>query len=174
MLGMRSAQAANLKWEAVISVPARRALPNGISRTTGETLVLLIREAKRHLRIAAPFFDVEGVSYLIPPLLAAAERGVTVAVAASRTGASVVALRRLLSEFARAGRGSQMAAGFPESDKSWSHLKVVTADSMTAYVGSANMTGAALSGRNLELGVLVRGHAVAQIEQAIERLFDDA
>ena len=49
------------------------------------------------------------------------------------------------------------------------HLKVVTADAVTAYVGSANMTAAALLGRNIELGVLLTGDEVAVIERVLAR-----
>ncbi len=43
-------------------------------------------------------------------------------------------------------------AGLP-----FAHLKVMVADGDTAYVGSANLTEAGFAGRNLGLGVLVRG-----------------
>jgi hypothetical protein len=53
-------------------------------------------------------------------------------------------------------------------DAPWAHLKVVTSDSIAAYIGSANVTGAGIAGHNLELGVLVRGPTVAVVEQTLD------
>jgi hypothetical protein len=44
----------------------------------------------------------------------------------------------------------------------------MTSDSIAAYIGSANVTGAGIAGRNLELGVLVRGARVAVVEQILD------
>jgi phosphatidylserine/phosphatidylglycerophosphate/cardiolipin synthase-like enzyme len=41
-------------------------------------------------------------------------------------------------------------------------------DGETAYVGSANLTESGLAGRNLELGVLVRGSQVVVIEHILD------
>jgi len=55
-------------------------------------------------------------------------------------------------------------------DAPWAHLKAQTADSCAAYIGSANVTAAGLAGSNLEVGILVRGPAVAVIERVLELL----
>jgi len=50
----------------------------------------------------------------------------------------------------------------PSSDKDWSgtvHAKCAVADGKTAFITSANLTGAALE-RNMELGVLFRGGSI--------------
>jgi phosphatidylserine/phosphatidylglycerophosphate/cardiolipin synthase-like enzyme len=54
------------------------------------------------------------------------------------------------------------------ADAPFSHLKVVVADDAAAYISSANLTDAALAGRNLELGVLVRGGQVAVINALLD------
>ena len=54
------------------------------------------------------------------------------------------------------------------SDGPFSHLKVMVVDSSSAYVGSANLTAAGLGGRNLELGVVVRGRRVRVIETILD------
>jgi phosphatidylserine/phosphatidylglycerophosphate/cardiolipin synthase-like enzyme len=41
-------------------------------------------------------------------------------------------------------------------------------DASTAYIGSANITAAGLAGRNLELGVLVRGARVDLIDRILD------
>jgi phosphatidylserine/phosphatidylglycerophosphate/cardiolipin synthase-like enzyme len=43
-------------------------------------------------------------------------------------------------------------------------------DGSRAYIGSTNMTGRALAGFNLELGVLVTGPQVAHIETVIDSI----
>ena len=53
-------------------------------------------------------------------------------------------------------------------DAPWAHLKVLTADSIAAYIGSANVTGAGMAGPNLELGVLVRGSTVVVVERVLD------
>jgi hypothetical protein len=53
-------------------------------------------------------------------------------------------------------------------DAPWAHLKVMTSDSIAGYIGSANVTGAGIAGRNLELGVLVRGPTVGVVEQILD------
>jgi phosphatidylserine/phosphatidylglycerophosphate/cardiolipin synthase-like enzyme len=44
----------------------------------------------------------------------------------------------------------------------------MVADSVAAYVGSANITGPGLRQGNLEFGVLVRGPQVAVIEGVVD------
>ena len=44
----------------------------------------------------------------------------------------------------------------------------MTSDSVAAYIGSANVTGAGIAGHNLKLGVLVRGPTVAVVEQILD------
>jgi phosphatidylserine/phosphatidylglycerophosphate/cardiolipin synthase-like enzyme len=53
-------------------------------------------------------------------------------------------------------------------DAPWAHLKVLSSDSVAAYIGSANVTGAGIAGPNLELGILVRGPAVAVVERVLD------
>jgi phosphatidylserine/phosphatidylglycerophosphate/cardiolipin synthase-like enzyme len=50
----------------------------------------------------------------------------------------------------------------------FAHLKVLVTDGSSGYIGSANITGAALAGRNLELGVLVRGRQVGIIDRVLD------
>ena len=54
------------------------------------------------------------------------------------------------------------------TDAPWAHLKVLSCNSIAAYIGSANVTGAAIAGSNLALGILVRGSAVAVVERALD------
>jgi len=62
----------------------------------------------------------------------------------------------------------QLAGSRLRYDAPWAHLKVLTSDTSSAYIGSANFMGAGLSGHNLELGVLVPGPAVSLVEQVLD------
>ena len=53
-------------------------------------------------------------------------------------------------------------------DAPWAHLKVLSSDATAAYIGSANVTRAGIGGQNLELGILVRGNAVATVEKVLD------
>jgi len=55
-MGRRSVAALE-PWELVASLPRGTPLPRGLRRTTGETLVQLVVQATRSLRLAAPFID---------------------------------------------------------------------------------------------------------------------
>jgi phosphatidylserine/phosphatidylglycerophosphate/cardiolipin synthase-like enzyme len=144
-------------------------LPPGVRRGTAETLTGLINGARRKIRIAAPFVDDVGVGYLVGPLAAATARGVSIELIVS--GASEWldrALGALQDGMAREGDWSRVAVLKVTDPLPWPHLKVVTVDGVAAYVGSANITGPGLAGRNLELGVLVRGQQVSTIERTLD------
>ncbi len=75
VLGRRSVTVQE-PWDLVASPPAGTDLPPGLSRTTGETMVQLVVEATTTLRLATPFIDRPGLSFLCEPLAAATARGV--------------------------------------------------------------------------------------------------
>ena len=70
--------------------------------------------------------------------------------------------------FAAAGRLAIFRVSRLRFDAPWAHLKVLTSDSVAAYIGSANVTGAGIGGHNLELGVLVRGATVVVVEEILD------
>lgn len=157
-------------WDLVASLPVGASLPPGLRRTTGETLVRVVVEAKRTLRLVSPFIDRGGLDFLGDSLASATARGVRLDVLLpSRSTHADDAIARLRRTVVERGDSSLLNVSEPPSDAPWAHLKVLTSDSRVAYLGSANVTGAGMAGRNLELGVLVRGAAVAVIESVIDR-----
>jgi phosphatidylserine/phosphatidylglycerophosphate/cardiolipin synthase-like enzyme len=78
------------------------------------------------------------------------------------------ALDALRDTIRRSGSIARFSVARLRFDAPWAHLKVLTADTSSAYIGSANITGAGLTGDNLELGVLVRGPAVAVVERVLD------
>jgi phosphatidylserine/phosphatidylglycerophosphate/cardiolipin synthase-like enzyme len=130
-------------------------LPTGLRRTTGETLVALVSEAEHAVRFAAPYVDEAGLGVLTDVAAAATRRGVGVEVfQQARWGRTELeAVRALRAAIAQSGD---------------QNLKVLVVDGVRAYIGSANMTAAALAGRNLELGVLVRGPDVGIVDRLLD------
>lgn len=166
--GYRSNQQSD-SWEPVITSPANIQMPSGITRSTAETLVGAITAAEHQVRLAVPFIDERGIGYIAEALAAASKRGVGVQVILStRSGWTDGAVRRLETTFASEGEASLLNIKFTKPDSSWPHLKVAVVDQRMAYVGSANLTGPGLAGRNLELGVFVRGQQAHVIDQVLD------
>ncbi|MFF8022733.1 phospholipase D-like domain-containing protein [Streptomyces sp. NPDC007896] len=155
-------------WDLVASLP-RTDVPEGLRRTTGETLIQLVVQATRTLRLAAPFIDQSGLSFMAEALAAATARGVRLEILLpTRSTRADDALDDLTATIAAEGRSANFAVSRLREDAPWAHLKVLTSDSKAAYIGSANVTGAGIGGRNLELGVLVRGEPVIVVERVLD------
>lgn len=169
VLGRRSVTVAE-PWDLVASFPPGVSLPAGLRYTTAETLTHLVTGARHALRLAAPFIDRPGLSFLGDALAAATQRGVVLEVLLpTRSTHADDALDELRDTIRGSGSSARFSVSRLRFDAPWAHLKVLTADSSSAYIGSANVTGAGLTGHNLELGVLVRGPAVAVVERVLDR-----
>ena len=168
LLGRRSVPI-DEPWEIVASIPSGSTLPQGLRRTTAETLVELVTSADRSIRIAAPFIDWSAVSFLADALSAATRRGVQVRVLLpTRSTHAADALKSLREAIVADGALENFFVATLRADAPWAHLKVISTDSTAAYIGSANVTGAGIGGPNLELGVFVRGPSVAVVERLID------
>ena len=168
VLGRRSVTAQE-PWDLVASLPAGTDLPAGLNRTTGETMVQLVVEATTTLRLASPFIDRPGLSFLCEPLAAASSRGVRLEILLpTRSSRADDALNDLEKAIIRDGSIDHLRMSRFRPDAPWAHLKVLTADASVAYIGSANITRAGLAGHNLELGVLVRGPGIQVVEQVLD------
>lgn len=168
VLGRRSIAIAE-PWDLVASLPGSTMLPLGLTRTTGETLVHLVNQSTFSLRLAAPFIDTAGISFLTEGFAAATNRGVRLEILLpTRSTHAGGAISELRAAIARHGDLGNLSVSTLRDDAPWAHLKALTADSKAAYIGSANVTGAGLAGHNLELGILVRGPTVAVIERVLD------
>jgi len=168
VVGRRSAPVAQ-NWEPVASLPRRLSLPDGLNRTTGETLIGLANGATARLRLAAPYMDREGLGYLADSVVAATIRGVRVELfkprPAKRERDAMIALRASIQE---RGDPARFVVLDTLEEELFPHLKVMTVDRSAAYIGSANLTAAALAGNNLELGILVHGKPVEVIDDFLD------
>lgn len=132
-------------------------------------MMQLVAQSTQTLRLIAPFIDWLGLSFLSDALVAATARGVAVQVTLpTRSTHAADALDELYAAIARDGNKAKYSVTALCLDAPWAHLKVVSSDSVAAYIGSANMTGAGIAGPNLELGILVRGQAVAVVEKLLD------
>lgn len=156
-------------WELVASLPSGMPLPPGLRRTTGETLVQLTVGATRTLRLATPFINQVAISFLADSLAAATARGVSLEVLLpTRSTHARSALRELERVIRAEGDIARLSIAALQDDAPWAHLKVLSSDATAAYIGSANVTQAGIGGQNLELGILVRGNAVATVETVLD------
>lgn len=168
VLGRRSVDVPE-PWDLVASLPAGTRLPTGLRRTTGETLMQLVTQATTRLRLVAPFIDRGGTTFLADALAAATTRRVAVEILLpTRSTHAGDALKDLEATIRQNGVPGRFSVSRLRHDAPWAHLKVLTADSIAAYIGSANVTGAGIAGPNLELGILVRGQAVAVVEEVLD------
>lgn len=168
VLGRRSVALAH-PWELVATLPSSAALPPGLRHTTGETMTHLIVGATMSIRVASPFIERVGLSYLADALAAATARGVELEVLIpDRSTHAAEALAELTRVLRREGDLTRFRTISLDVDAPWAHLKVVTRDRDAAYIGSANVTSAGIGGRNLELGILVRGPAVETVHALLD------
>jgi hypothetical protein len=161
-------------WEPVVTLPPGMDYPLGVRRGTAETIIGMLTEARYHLRLVAPFIDEGGMRILGPPISAATSRGVRVTILFSKwTSWEQSAVSTLRREIGSSGEWNNVRLLRARELFPWPHLKVLVVDTMTAYVGSANATGAALGGRNVELGVLLRGAKVQGVIGVLDRIESD-
>lgn len=160
-------------WELVASLPPGALAPSELSRSTGKTMLALVSGARRRVRMAAPFVDAVALDFLADALAAATNRGVHIDLfMPTRAPSGAQAMARLLERVRGQGAGACLRIARFRAGAPWAHLKVIAVDSEAAYIGSANLTRAALAGPNLELGVLVRGGAVRTIEEILDSYRD--
>jgi phosphatidylserine/phosphatidylglycerophosphate/cardiolipin synthase-like enzyme len=168
VLGRRSPVSQDT-WEVVASLPVGVALPRGLTRTTGETMISLASNARQRIRIAAPYVDEAGIGFLTDSIVAASRRGILVELFDPRSWEPARAAAAALSQaVASHGDSTRFRLLRMTPDAPFAHLKVMAVDASVAYIGSANITAAGLAGRNLELGVRVRGARVAVIDRILD------
>lgn len=157
-------------WKPVATIPqafwAAPGVPH-ILQTLG-VMRSIVEAAHRCVKIAAPFVEDEAVRKLAPSILSCGSRGVGVLLLTSTDRASGFgAIGASWNPKRRSGlRIVEVAT---ELSPLGSHAKIVTADGVRAYVGSANITTAGL-GRQFEIGAELRGPDVEDLERILEAI----
>jgi phospholipase D-like protein len=169
-LGRLSARPRTM-WQPVITAPER--YRDEFAHFTSETLVGLIAEANNIVRIFGSFVDAKGMSRLAEAIAFTTLRRITV-VAGFREGADRDESRdKLVGIVERLGRLEYLKVFTTDLQGPFAHLKIVIADEDRAYLGSANLTGAALSS-NFEVGALVEGSGVRSFARLFDQIAVDA
>ena len=116
----------------------------------------------------APFVDEPGLHALAPGIAAATTRRVLVDFAIREETRDLVdeVLPALVD---RTGDPSMLRMRVLPTNEVFPHLKVLSVDGRWAYIGSANLTWAALI-HNVELGVLVDGDEVVILDQLFDQM----
>lgn len=144
--------------DLVVSGPATAAVP---VRSTPQVIAEVIRAAQRHLIVVS--FAAYQIPEVVTELRGAAGRGVHLDVILESSREDGGSLR----QDARSAFGT-LAADFwhwpaarrpTAGGRASLHAKLITADDHTALLGSANLTGQALT-HNLEVGVVLRNPEV--------------
>lgn len=136
---------------------------------TGESLSGLVIRAKTRVRIYSPYLDRGGLAAVGSPLQAAAARGVRIQLGYLGTAERDVFVREWMEKFG--SDSGQWDIVRVDAHDAYPHLKIVSIDAASAYIGSANLTYGGLVG-NLEVGALVRGPGVAAFEQVLDALLE--
>jgi hypothetical protein len=158
-------------WHPVATVPAplRSVIRPPVMRQTAGVLLDLLDRAETEVRVAAPYVDDPAVEFLTDALLDCGRRGVEVHVLSSvGMGARFDALGHRWPDGAL-DASLTVAEVVTRLSPIGSHAKVVLADSLRGYVGSANLTSAGM-GRHVEVGVLVEGPHVSDFQRVLVAL----
>lgn len=156
------------RWQPVMTVPPflRGAIQEGVVTETLSALLNLTSNARRKLVMASPFLD-RGFETLIPALSRLIAAGGDVLLItreltnpASHNSAVAHALRR------ECGASARLSVVSWEEDGLGLHMKAAVADSLSAYIGSANLTWGGMS-QHAELGVILNGPSVLQVEELL-------
>jgi hypothetical protein len=132
-------------------------------RSSEETVAFWMQEAVqagiRELRCQSGYFTLEGLSLLLPALKKCASDGSTVRLLiGSNQGVTVASHVAFIAGTLGIPR-ENVSIGIVSFDGSLFHPKayhiVRTDGTQTAYVGSANLTGPAIEGSNIEAGVIL-------------------
>jgi len=153
-------------WQPVVTGPDLD--PLTFERLTAETLISLVVAADKRIRLFTPFLDARGVEPLAFALAAATKRGVDVCIGYRAEADRTHAIERLVDTVRTDGDPSRCTVVPFLGDQSFPHLKLLVVDGARAYIGSANLTYAALT-TNYEVGALVSGEAI----DVYERLLDE-
>jgi phosphatidylserine/phosphatidylglycerophosphate/cardiolipin synthase-like enzyme len=167
--GRQSVPASDM-WEPVVTGPQMD--PLTFERLTAETLISLIVAAEQRIRLFTPFVDARGIEPLAFALAAATKRNVDVFVGYRAQADRTHAIDGLLAALDTHGEPRRCTL-IPFSGEQFPHLKLLIVDSARAYIGSANLTYAALT-TNYEVGALVSGESVRVYEALLDEVLGDS
>lgn len=133
----------------------------------------LISSARRTVMLVSPYLEAKGVGLLTTELFEALQRRVEATVLTHRAGEAGSLSSAALEELRRGaerlpGNLTVYSSAF---DTVLLHPKLIVADSKDALLGSANITGRALS-INFEAGVRLGQRSAEEIERVVKRIIE--
>lgn len=143
---------------------------SGVLIETMETFLHLSRRASDRLVVVSPFLDADGLEWVLSLFEAtrAPDRALicrhydeVIPPYDRRLSTAGVAIHEYFLERGTKGRGNRAAETF--------HAKIVLADQVAAYVGSANFLRSSRD-LSLECGVLLEGRAVKQVHDVVQSM----
>lgn len=148
-------------------------------RQITSAILTLCRNSERTLTIVSPFFESEGVEWILPGVEHALDQGIQVRIASrelSPGGPNQNALAELHDYAEHQGGDLTIYDYYESKDNSEEplytlHSKLVISDQRAAYVGSANFTKYGFN-ENFEVGVVVRGESVSRLSTLVERIIE--
>lgn len=163
-LGRREADRDFGSWHPVVTALDTNA--TDFPRLTSETLIGLVNGAARTVRFASAYVDPPGLQLLEQAMRGAVARGVELTILAVPRLERSNAVEEFVS---RLGQRKSVHVYRAADDGEFPHVKLLIADSASAYVGSANFTRGGLTS-NLEVGAIVRGRDVAVLDKFFDML----
>jgi phosphatidylserine/phosphatidylglycerophosphate/cardiolipin synthase-like enzyme len=150
-------------------------------RQISSALLDVCRTADDSLLVVSPFLESQGIEWLQPGIEGAIRRGVDVTIVSRELREGEPNMRALaeLVEIEGGQHGRLRVYDYYEPDPNSEkplytlHSKVIVADEREAYIGSANFTNYGLS-QNLEVGVILRGEEVADLQAVFAAVIDRA
>lgn len=143
---------------------------SGVLIETTETFLHLSRRASERLVVVSPFLDADGLEWASSLFEATPAPGRALICRhydhvsphyEARLSAAGVAIHEYFLERAPHGWGTRVAETF--------HAKIVLADQVAAYVGSANFLRSSKN-LSLECGVLLEGRVVKQVYDVVQSM----
>jgi phosphatidylserine/phosphatidylglycerophosphate/cardiolipin synthase-like enzyme len=152
----------------VATIPFKEFTPIRGLKSLYAELCRLIIGSDNQISIINPFFDRDGREKMLTYLEGALDRGVVVRILSrGKAGGQATTFIRPLKSRAKEGVDVRM---LPRGRETAVHAKLLIADSKSAYVGSANLTGRSLA-FNLELGVILTGNAASILDNIFDQLW---
>lgn len=172
--GLLAAQDDSPENTVVATIPySDSALDSGMFEPLHGNLLKLIRSANDDLVLMSPFLSEQAYERLRPALITAADNGADITLITRYLTYGDEDFNREFTREVADDRRLAPATTYYEyiDDETWTtfHAKVVIADGVRAYLGTANLTHKGL-GSNLELGVIFRDDTAARLDALVANL----
>jgi phosphatidylserine/phosphatidylglycerophosphate/cardiolipin synthase-like enzyme len=148
------------------------------------TLIRIAAAAKHELWIVNPFFDEYGANYLLPSLIGAAKNETMIRILGRKICEGyeqevIKPIKCIAAKFDEEGLSHRLEIrDFYQTDKNGIqiyalHTKMMIADEIFAYIGSANITKHSLR-NNFEIGIILKGEKVKPLTEITRKIWAHA